>query len=101
MYKYPPYSPSLSKHYIVAHSLPTWQIQLTFSTAASVGGRFYSLYLKFPEECVLCVEECKVEVGVENVVVLGRKAEERRVTWERFEVGSTSTQTTVGCVCGG
>ena len=50
---------------------------------------------------MLCVEECKVEVGVENVVVLGRKAEERRVTWERFEVGSTSTQTTVGCVCGG
>ena len=42
-----------------------------------------------------------MEVGVENVVVLGRKAEERRVTWERFEVGSTSTQTTVGCVCGG
>ena len=50
---------------------------------------------------MLCVEECKVEVGVENVVVLGRKVEESRVTWERFEVGSTSTQTTVGCVCGG
>ena len=75
------------------------QIQLTFSTAASAGGRFYSLYLKFPEECALCVEESKVDVGVENVVVLGRKAEESRVTWERFEVGSTSTQTTVSCVC--
>ena len=40
-----------------------------------------------------------MEVGVENVVVLGRKAEESRVTWERVEVGSTSTQTTVSCVC--
>ena len=49
---------------------------------------------------MLCVEECKVDVGVENVVVLGRKAEESRVTWERFKVGSTSTQTIVGCVCG-
>ena len=39
-----------------------------------------------------------MDVGVENVVVLGKKAEESRVTWERFEVGSTSTQTTVSCV---
>ena len=50
---------------------------------------------------MLCVEGCKVDVGVENVVVVGRKAEESQVTWERFEVGSTSTQTTVSCVCGG
>ena len=50
---------------------------------------------------MLCVEECKVDVGVENVVVVGRKAEESRVTWERFEVGSTSTPTTVSGVCGG
>ena len=50
---------------------------------------------------MLCVEGCKVDVGVENVVVVGMKAEESQVTWERFEVGSTSTQTTVSCVCGG
>ena len=50
---------------------------------------------------MLCVEECKVDVGVENVVVVGMKMEESQVTWERFEVGSTSTQTTVSCVCGG
>ena len=49
---------------------------------------------------MLCVEGCKVDVGVENVVVVGMKAEESRVTWERFEVGSTSTQTTVSCVVG-
>ena len=96
---YPPQTPLQE----LAHPLPphTRQVQLTFSTATSAGGQFYSLYLKFPEKCVLCVEGCKVEVGVENVVVVGRKAEESRVTWERFEVGSTSTQTTVSCVYGG
>lgn len=38
-----------------------------------------------------------MDVGMENVVVVGKKADESRVLWERFEVGSCATQTRVSC----
>jgi len=69
---------------------------VTFKTASSAG-QGYSLFLRFPEGCSLCVDECRVDVGMENIVVVGRKAEEGRGLWERFEVGSSATQTRVSC----
>ena len=38
-----------------------------------------------------------MDVGTENVVVVGKKADESQVVWERFEVGSSVTQTRVSC----
>ena len=67
---------------------------MTFKTASSAS-QGYSLFLRFPEGCSLCVDGCRVDVGMENVVVVGKKADESRGLWENFEVGSSATQTRV------
>jgi len=69
---------------------------VTFKTASSAS-HGYSLFLRFPEGCSLCVDGCRVDVGMENVVVVGKKADESRRLWERFEVGSSATRTRVSC----
>ena len=72
-------------------------MQLTYSTS---GGEKFSFHVAFPEPCTLDVDDCSVDMGEENIVLLLRKdlpeGDDVAVKlWERFSVGLNASQTTV------
>ena len=66
------------------------QVQLTYRT---VGGQSFSFCVTFPTECGLDCDDCRIDVGEDNLVLVLAKSEESSdKEWEGFNVSLKSAQ---------
>ncbi|KAK3587789.1 hypothetical protein CHS0354_042753 [Potamilus streckersoni] len=66
----------------------TSTVQVRFISLGSGGfPMHYSLYLKFPEECMIVPEYSSVDISEHELVVVLLKEKECRMLWDKFEAG--------------
>jgi dynein assembly factor 2 len=83
---------TLKLSYPVCHAF-----QLEMSSVGTGGFPIhYRLHVRFPETCVLEIENCRADVDVHNVVVILVKSDNAVGLWEEFEAGPNEDALQVG-----